>query len=161
MRRSSLLPVAGGAALFVLGINEARRLAAAGPPEARRSVHRTAPARVIAGCLLLARPRALGEVIGADFSPVSESNWLVRMVAVRDLVLGVAGLAVSRSYEESRGWLFAQSLVDGAEALVVLGAVRRGELEPMRGLAFAAAEVGSAAVAVGLLAHSGEPLAEP
>jgi hypothetical protein len=40
---------------------------------------------------LLARPRALGEVIGADFSPVSESNWLVRMVAVRELVLGVAG----------------------------------------------------------------------
>jgi hypothetical protein len=33
------------------------------------------------------------------------------MVAVRELVLGVAGLAVSRSYEESRGWLFAQSLV--------------------------------------------------
>jgi hypothetical protein len=143
MRRSSLVPLLGGAALFILGINEARRVAAAGPLEARRSV---------------ARPRALGEVIAADFPPVSESNLLVRMVAVRELVLG---LAVSPSYEDSRRWLFAQSLVDGAEALIVLGAVRRGDLEPMRGLPFAAADAGSATVAIGLLAQGREPLNEP
>jgi hypothetical protein len=146
MRRSSLVPLLGGAALFILGINEARRVAAAGPLEARRSV---------------ARPRALGEVIAADFPPVSESNLLVRMVAVRELVLGIAGLAVSPSYEDSRRWLFAQSLVDGAEALIVLGAVRRGDLEPMRGLPFAAADAGSATVAIGLLAQGREPLNEP
>jgi hypothetical protein len=83
------------------------------------------------------------------------------MVAVRELVLGIAGLAVSPSYEDSRRWLFAQSLVDGAEALIVLGAVRRGDLEPMRGLPFAAADAGSATVAIGLLAQGREPLNEP
>ena len=73
------------------------------------------------------------------------------MVAVREIVIGCAGLAVSSVPADARRWLLALSLVDGGEAMVVLDATRRGQIEPLPGLAFFAADVGSATAAIALL----------
>jgi hypothetical protein len=150
MNPGSLAPVAGGAALFFLGVNEARQLAR-DDADPRRSVRHTAPARIIAGSLWVARPSVMGSALGRNLSGSPDASWLVRMVAIREVVLGCAGLAVSSASADARRWLLALSLVDGGEAVVVLDATRRGELDPVPGVAFFAADAGSATAAIALL----------
>jgi hypothetical protein len=77
------------------------------------------------------------------------------MVAVREIVLGYAGLALSSVPTDARRWLLALSLVDGGEAVVVLHATRRGKLDRLPGLAFFAADAGSATAAIPLLTQRG------
>jgi hypothetical protein len=93
----------------------------------------------------------MGAALGRDLSRSSDARLLVRMVAVREIVLGCAGLVASSTSSDAGRWLSAVSLVDGGEALVVLDAVRRGELHPVPGLAFSAADAGSATVGIALL----------
>lgn len=145
-------PVAG-AALFAAGAFEGARLLRGGDPEARRSAQSTGTARVVAGGLLLARPRSLADMVGGDRSAARRTPWLPRMLGVREVVLGAATLTANRAGADVRPWLLALSLVDAAEMLVVLQAVRGGAVERSRGLAFAAADAGSAIAGAGVLAQ--------
>ena len=154
MKAGALAHGLGGAALFVLGVNEARQLARGGA-DLQRSVRRTAPARIIAGALLLTRPSMMGRALGRDLDRSPDASWLVRMVAVREIVLGYAGLALSSVPADARRWLLALSLVDGGEAVVVLHATRGGKLDRLPGLAFFAADAGSATAAIPLLTQRG------
>jgi hypothetical protein len=70
---------------------------------------------------MFARPEALPNVLGGDASTALRAPWLVRMIAVREMVLGVTTLTVSQTGEDVRSLLMALSLVDGAKALVLHG----------------------------------------
>jgi hypothetical protein len=113
MNPGSLGRVVGGVALFFLGLNEARQLAR-DDADPRRFVRHTAPGRIIAGSLLLASPSVIGSA-RSQLSGSPDASWLVRMVAVREVVLGCAGLAISSASADARRWLLALSLVDGGE----------------------------------------------
>lgn len=75
------------------------------------------------------------------------------MIGVREVVVGAATLTANRTQADVRPWLLALSLVDAAEMLVVLQSVRAGAVERSRGLAFAAADAGSAVAGAGVLAQ--------
>jgi hypothetical protein len=93
----------------------------------------------------------MGSALARDSNQATDTNWLVRMAAVREIVLGCAGLVASSTSANARRWLLALSIVDGSEAVVVLDAVRRGELDRGPGLALFAADVGSATAGIPLL----------
>jgi hypothetical protein len=83
------------------------------------------------------------------------------MVAVREIAFGAATLAAARADRDPARWLLVLSLIDGAEALVVLDAVRRGDVPLRNGLAFAAADAGSALTAAALGRHATRALSRP
>jgi hypothetical protein len=146
-----VLAPAAGAALFALGLGEARRLATGSDADARRAAMSMGPTRAVAGAMLLARPRSLTRLLGGSEATATGPPWLVRMVAVREIVLGMSTLACGHARQDVRPWLLAISLVDAGEALVLVAAVRRKAVATVGGLAFAAADAGSAATGLGLV----------
>lgn len=110
---------------------------------------RFAPSRA---SLLLAQPRLLPLAVGAD-SAARGSDWLIRMVALREIVLGIGVLCAARRRRDPRPWLLSSAATDGAECLVVLDAIARRQLPRVPALGFAAADLGGALVAVGVRAQ--------
>lgn len=102
--------------------------------------------------MLLARPEVLAKMLGTDGPAVSSAAWLGRMIGVREIVLGLATTSASRTREDVRPCLLALSLVDAGEGLVLLEAVRQRNVGLVPGLAFVAADAGSAMVGAGVLA---------
>jgi hypothetical protein len=81
--------------------------------------------------------------------------WLLRMLAVREIALGTGTVAASRPNADPWPWLMTVSAIDGAEALVLLVALRRKAVDGPGGWAFAAADAGSAAALITRIAHLG------
>jgi hypothetical protein len=135
-----------GGVLAVLGAVEALRLSRASTDEARQRARQLGLIRTAVAGAFLVKPTLLPRLLGmnGDSGP---TRWLPRLFAVRELVIGAGALADSR--EKSDPWpaLLAISAVDGAEALVILGALRRRELPWDRVLGFALADLGSATAA--------------
>jgi hypothetical protein len=77
------------------------------------------------------------------------------MVAVREIVLGIGVASAARQSRDPRPWLLSSAATDGAECLVVLYALARRELPGIPALGFAAADLGGAMVAVGVLGQRG------
>jgi hypothetical protein len=93
--RRSLVAAAGGGSLLALGIREAVILSAADSETARARARQLGPTRIAAGVTLLARPRLLTGALGLDGGNES-ARWLPRLIAVREIALGVGTLAASR-----------------------------------------------------------------
>jgi hypothetical protein len=150
--RLSAVGTAAGVVLGLAGIGEARRLAAGDDRTFLRSARTTGPVRALTGALLLARPHLLVTALGAD-SESRAPRWLVRMVAVREVALGIGLSAAANRHDDPRPWLLASAAIDGAESVVVLDAIARGQLDRIPAVGFAAADVGGALVAAGVLAQ--------
>jgi hypothetical protein len=60
-------------------------------------------------------------------------------------------VTAARTRRDTRPWLLALSLIDAGEALVVLDAVRRRTVAFAPGLAFVAADAGSAIAGAGVI----------
>ena len=147
-----MLGTVAGAALGVAGIVEALRLAGGDTATLRQRARTGGPVRAGAGTLMLLRPRLLLAATGS-----TSDEWvpelLIRMVAVREIVLGIGLWSVSRRQEDPHPWLLASAATDGAECVVVLDAVARRRLPPIPALGFAAADLGGGLVAAGILAQ--------
>jgi hypothetical protein len=149
---AATLAAAAGGALGLAGIMEAVRLAKGDQATLRRSARTTGPIRAVAGSLLLVQPRLLPRALGAG-SGAQPPDWLVRMVAVREIVLGISLSSARRLPGDPRPWLLSAAAIDGAEGVVVLDAIARRQLPGVPALGFAAADLGGALVAVGVLAQ--------
>jgi hypothetical protein len=147
-----LLGCAAGGALGLAAIAEALRLANGDEATLLRSARTTGPVRAAAGSLLLARPRLLPLAVGAG-PGAGGPDWLIRMVAVREIVLGMGLLSTARRRRDPRPWLLSTAATDGSECLVMLHAVTRRQLPAVPALGFAAADLGGALVAAGVLAQ--------
>lgn len=148
--RAGLVATAAGGALGLAGVAEALRLARGDMETARRRATATGPTRVLAGSLLVAQPRLLPRAVGAG---VEAADWLVRMVALREIVLGIGLAPGARRQGDPRPGLLSAAAIDGAECIVVLGAIARRHLPAVPALGFAAADLGGALVAAGVLAQ--------
>ena len=146
----SFVGTAAGIGLGLAGLVEAGRLARGDRSTLARSARAAGPVRVVAGSLLLVRPHALPVAVGAG-SDMPVPEWLVRMVAVREIVLGLGVRAAGRRGRDPGRWLMTAAAIDGAEAVVVLDAIAHRRLAPLPGLGFATADLGGALVAAGVL----------
>ena len=106
-----------------------------------------------AGLALLIRPQLLSGALRLGDSDAV--RWLPRLLAIRELALGVGATAASRDKADPWPWLMTIAAVDGAEAVVLAWALRSRSIDPFGGFAFVAADLGSAsavALRVGELA---------
>jgi hypothetical protein len=142
-RRVAVAAVAG-AVLFSLGLREAVRLRDADLELARSRARQLGATRIVAGIAILIRPRLLTAALGLS-AAADAGWWLSRMLAVRELAVGTGTVAASRSTANPWPWLMTVSAIDGAEALVLLAALRRKAVDQPGGWAFFAADAGSAA----------------
>jgi hypothetical protein len=82
-----------------------------------------------------------------------------RLLGIRELALGIGTTAASDDRADPRPWLMTISAIDGAEAAVLGLALRNHRIDVTGGLAFVAADLGSASAVVlrvAELARSGE-----
>lgn len=89
-------------------------------------------ARVVVASALLLAPDTGARAAGLPEGSVGRG--VVRAVAVRELALGAGTLLALTRGSGVRQWVAAQGLVDLADALIVVGAVRTGRQARGRGL---------------------------
>ena len=143
-------PVVGGG-LFAAGVLQARKLVGGGPDTARRAARSTGPTRIGIGTLLVIKPELMVRLLhgkGAD-SPTTRLN--LRMLAVREIALGIGTVLALGTERDVRRWLLVLSLVDTGEALALVPAIWQGTVPRAVGLAYAAADLGSSAAGIGVL----------
>ena len=88
-----------------------------------------ATVRCAVGALLLVRPRSVVDVLGGDPALSPAGDWAVRMLAGRDLALGLGGLVAARDRPRNAPlWLLAGALSDAVDAVVLTRALARGGL---------------------------------
>lgn len=94
------------------------------------SPSRVALVRTGLGVVMLARPRLVPDVLGADPAVTARSDWAVRMLGAREVALGLGALQACRSGDRraARPWLLAGVLSDGTDALVLSSALGAGRL---------------------------------
>jgi hypothetical protein len=138
--------------MFGLGLREAMRLREADLELARSRARQLGATRIVAGIVLVVRPQLLTAALG--LSSAGEAGWwLSRMLAVREIAIGTGTVAASRPSADPWPWLMTVSAIDGAEALVLLIALRRKAVDKPGGWAFVAADAGSAAALVTRIGH--------
>ena len=144
--------ITAGGALFALGLREAVRLRDADAELARSRARQLGGTRIVAGAVLLIRPQVLTSALRLSAAG-GAGWWLCRMLAVREIAVGVGTVAASRPAADPWPWLMTVSAIDGAEALVLLTALRSNAIDRAGGWAFVAADIGSAAAVVTRIAH--------
>lgn len=99
-------------------------------------------ARTGVGVAMLARPQALGGLLGADRAGTRDADWVVQMLGAREVALGLGALTAGR---HDRRWLAAGLLSDAVDAVAVGRAAGAGVLR--RGPALVVVAVASLAAA--------------
>ena len=80
--------------------------------------------RTLIGLVFGAAPVTAIRSMGVDGATATRVEWLARMTAARDAVLGAGTLAATRSGRGSRSWLLAGAASDAVDALAVTAAIR-------------------------------------
>jgi hypothetical protein len=150
--RRRAVAAAAGAVLCSLGLREAVRLGDADLELARNRARQLGATRILAGLVMLVRPQLLTAALGLSGGGKA-GWWLSRLIAVRELAVGTGTVARSRPNADPWPWLMTVSAIDGAEALVLLTALRRQAVDGPGGWAFVAADLGSAAGVITRIAH--------
>lgn len=100
------------------------------------------------GTVMLARPTALGGLLGVDRATAAQTGFTVQMLGARELALGLGTWTSLRRGDTraSRLWLAAAVLSDAVDAVVVAGAIGRGRVSGAPGAAVVAVATLSSAV---------------
>jgi hypothetical protein len=130
------------------------------PETARRSAVQALAQRVTplhlalgrtgAGTVMIARPRALPQLMGVDSATATRMAWAVQMLGAREVALGLGTVLSLRRGDRGadRLWLAGGVLSDAVDALAVAGALTRGRVGRGTGLGLIA--VAASAVAIGV-----------
>jgi hypothetical protein len=133
--------------LLALGIREALILRDADDGTARARARQLGSTRIAAGVALLLRPQLLTGALGLEKGGAA-AGWLPRVLAVREIGMGIGACTSSRKSADPWPWLMTIGAVDGAEAVVLLAAVRQHAVDSSGAWAFAAADLGSASAVI-------------
>ena len=93
-----------GAALFLAGVAQARRIAAGSDHDITKAAKVTGATRLLAGAVLLGWPQLLPALLG-NHRGSQATCWLARMVAVREVTFGAATVAAARAGRDPARWL--------------------------------------------------------
>jgi hypothetical protein len=107
--------------------------------------------RIVIGAGLLISPVGLARGLGIDAVTARRVGWMARIAGARELAIGLGTLRAWRRDEPVTGWVAAQAISDGVDAVAFAVTAARGDVGPARGwgLALFAA---SGAVSEALLA---------
>ncbi|MCW2614105.1 MAG: methionine-R-sulfoxide reductase [Frankiales bacterium] len=119
----------------LLVLPSARRADAVATLAAAATPARLALGRTGAGAVMVARPRAMPQLLGVDSASAAKTAWVVQMLGAREIALGLGTLAALRSPDSrvARTWVAAGVLSDALDVLAVGAAVLKGRLSKPAG----------------------------
>ncbi len=89
--------------------------------------------RLVIGAGMIANPAGLGKALGLSEERAEEAGWLARLAGAREIAIGLGTLAAWRTGAPTAGWVGAQAISDGSDAIAFAAMTIRGSISPMRG----------------------------
>lgn len=89
--------------------------------------------RVVIGAALIASPAGLARGLGIDAETAGRVAWLGRIAGARELAVGLGTLQAWRRGDRLDGWIAAQAISDGVDAVAFGVTAARGDVGPVRG----------------------------
>jgi hypothetical protein len=90
-------------------------------------------ARGVFGTAMAVAPALLPRLLGADARTARRLGYLPRMIAARELAIGVGTLRAVGAGEDLRSWLAAQAVSDAGDAVAIAAALRAGRVNRVAG----------------------------
>lgn len=94
--------------------------------------------RVVIGAGLLVSPVGLARGLGIDEQTARRVGWMARIAGAREVAIGLGTLRAWRRKEPLDGWIAAQAISDGVDAVAFAVTAARGDVGPARGWGMAA-----------------------
>lgn len=94
--------------------------------------------RVVIGAGLLISPIGLARGLGIDAETARRVGWMARIAGAREVAIGLGTLQAWRRKEPMDGWIAAQAISDGVDAVAFAVTAARGDVGPARGWGLAA-----------------------
>ena len=89
--------------------------------------------RLVIGAGMIVNPAGLGKALGLSEERAREAGWLARLAGAREIGIGLGTLAAWRSGAPTAGWVAAQAISDGSDAVAFAMVARRGAITAARG----------------------------
>lgn len=106
-----------------------------------RAAERMLPAlgvtRIVIGMGLLVSPVGLGRGLGISPDTSREVAWMARVAGGREIALGIGTLQAWRRGDPVDGWVTAQAVSDGVDAVAFTVSAARGQVGALRGYGLA------------------------
>jgi hypothetical protein len=89
--------------------------------------------RIVIGAGMIVNPAGLGKALGLSDERAKEAGWLARLAGAREIGIGLGTLAAWRAGAPTAGWVAAQAISDGSDAVAFAVVASRGKISPARG----------------------------
>jgi hypothetical protein len=109
--------------------------------------------RVVIGLGLIASPVGLARGLGIDAPTAKRVGWMARIAGARELAIGLGTLRAWQRQEPMAGWVAAQGISDGVDAVAFAVTAARGDVGAVRGWGLAAFAASGAVSEAVLAAH--------
>jgi hypothetical protein len=104
--------------------------------------------RIGLGLGFLVRPEFSTKILGLDSATAARMTWMARMMAARDVAIGVGTVYGVATDRDGDVWLVAGAACDAVDALAIAGAVHAKRLPAARAGAMVLMAAAAAAAAV-------------
>ena len=91
--------------------------------------------RVVIGAGMIVNPEGLGKALGLSQERAREAGWLARLAGAREIGIGLGTIAAWRAGAPTAGWVAAQAISDGSDAVAFAVSAAQGKITPARGWA--------------------------
>lgn len=89
--------------------------------------------RIVIGAGMIANPAGLGKALGLSEEIATQAGWLARLAGAREIGIGLGTLAAWRTGAPTAGWVAAQAISDGSDAVAFAVVATQGKISPARG----------------------------
>ena len=89
--------------------------------------------RLDIGAGMIVNPAGLGKALGLSDDQAKQAGWLARLAGAREIGIGLGTLAAWRSGAPTAGWVAAQAISDGSDAVAFTAMAVQGKISPARG----------------------------
>lgn len=94
--------------------------------------------RVVIGIGLLVSPVGLARGLGIDEQTARRVGWMARIAGAREIAIGLGTVRAWARKEPMTGWVAAQAISDGVDAVAFSVTAARGDVGRVRGWGLAA-----------------------
>jgi NADH:ubiquinone oxidoreductase subunit K len=91
--------------------------------------------RLVIGAGMIGNPAGLGRALGLDGNAAREAGWLARLAGAREIAIGLGTLVAWRRGAPTAGWVAAQAISDGSDAVAFAVVAAQGKITASRGWA--------------------------
>ena len=90
--------------------------------------------RIVIGAGMIINPSGLGKALGLGENRAREAGWLARLAGAREIGIGLGTLHAWRTGGPTSGWVAAQAISDGSDAVAFASLATQGRISAARGI---------------------------